>query len=136
MVSHKFWSPKKIAIAVTLRDEGYTYRDIAKRIGDGATFSAVRKLCLKFGVEHGVKHGVDVMDWPGNSPDLNPIENLWQRLKILVAKEKPSNKTKLIEAIIKSWFHIITAQELAKLVESMPRRCRAVIKSKGYATKY
>jgi hypothetical protein len=82
------------------------------------------------------EHGVDVMDWPGNSPDLNPIENLWQRLKILVAKEKPSNKTKLIEAIIKSWFHIITAQELAKLVESMPRRCRAVIKSKGYATKY
>jgi transposase len=345
MVSHKFWSPKKRAIAVTLRAEGYTYRQIAERLGGNATFSAVRKLCLKFddmksvtdkcrtgrprlsvarddrqllrlslsdrrktatqlmvdwnvrasvrtvrrrlckaglkariprkkpllnltqrkkrvqwakahlnwsqeqwnrvlwsdeskislfssdgihyvrrrsgeeflpqcltptmkhpvslmvwgcmsargvgrltvcdGIVNGVKYieilrskmlpsarslfdlqpprtvpdftfqqdnapchtanrvkawfhenGVDVMDWPGNSPDLNPIENLWHRLKMLVAKEKPSNKVKLTEAIIKSWYHVIKRDELKKLVQSMQRRCQAVIKSKGYATKY
>ena len=66
------------------------------------------------------KNGIDVMDWPGNNPNLNPIENLWHRLKILVAKEKPGNKVKLMEAIVKSWYHVITADELAKLVESMP----------------
>lgn len=82
------------------------------------------------------ENGVDVMDWPGNSPDLNPIENLWHRLKILVAKEKPSNKIKLTEAVIKSWYHVITCDELEKLVHSMQRRCQAVIQSKGYATKY
>ena len=48
MVAHKFWSPKKRAIAVTLRNEGYTYREIANRLSGQATFSAVRKLCLKF----------------------------------------------------------------------------------------
>ena len=47
---HKFWSPKKIAVPVAkiLRGESYTCRDIARRLGDHTTYSAVRKLCLKF----------------------------------------------------------------------------------------
>ena len=39
---------------------------------------------------------VEVLDWPGNSPDLNPIENLWSRLKRLVGGWKPSNRPELI----------------------------------------
>jgi hypothetical protein len=77
-----------------------------------------------------------VLSWPGNSPDLNPIENLWARLKCLVAAKHPSNKTQLIEAIISSWYHTVTTDELKALVDSMPRRCLAVIKAKGYPTKY
>jgi transposase len=80
--------------------------------------------------------GVVVLEWPGNSPDLNPIENLWRRLKILVGKSKPSNRVKLIESILHAWNHVITPNELENLVYSMPRRCAAVIKSKGYPTKY
>ena len=79
---------------------------------------------------------VNVLDWPGNSPDLNPIENLWRRLKILVAKAKPSNKTVLLESILYAWNHVITPAELQKLVDSMNSRCKAVINSKGYPTKY
>jgi hypothetical protein len=79
---------------------------------------------------------VNVLDWPGNSPDLNPIENLWRRLKIIVAKAKPSNKTALLESIVYAWNHVITPAELQKLVDSMTSRCKAVIKSKGYPTKY
>lgn len=79
---------------------------------------------------------VRVLDWPGNSPDLNPIENLWARLKRLVAVKRPSNRAQLIEAIISCWFHVITNDELKSLVHSMPRRCKAVIDAKGYATKY
>jgi len=79
---------------------------------------------------------VKLLDWPGNSPDLNPIENLWARLKRAVASKRPSNREDLIAAIINSWFHVIKADELEKLVDSMPRRCLAVIKAKGYPTRY
>ena len=81
-------------------------------------------------------HGVKLLEWSGNSPDLNPIENLWARLKRLVAKKHTSNKQDLIAAIIRSWFHVISSDELQNLVDSMPRHCQAVIDSKGYPTRY
>ena len=79
---------------------------------------------------------VTVLDWPGNSPDLNPIENLLRRLKVLVGKSKPRNRAKLIESILHAWNHMIAPQELENLAYSMPRICAAVIKSKGYPSKY
>ena len=81
-------------------------------------------------------HNVSVLKWPGNSPDLNPIENLWARLKRLVGKKHPSNKQELISAIISSWFHVIDSKDLAALVDSMPARCQAVIDWKGFPTRY
>lgn len=81
-------------------------------------------------------HKISVLPWPGNSPDLNPIENLWSRLKVMVSRANPSNKRELIEAIIQAWFRVITPEELAHLVNSMPRRIEAVLKNKGYPTKY
>jgi len=48
MTKARFWSPKKRAVAFTLRSEGYTYPEIAKRIGGKATHSGVLKLCRKF----------------------------------------------------------------------------------------
>lgn len=81
-------------------------------------------------------HHIEVLPWPGNSPDLNPIENLWSRLKVLVSRRNPSNKRELIEAILQAWFHVITAEDLRRLVDSMPRRIEQVIKLKGFPTKY
>jgi hypothetical protein len=80
--------------------------------------------------------GISVLEWPAQSPDLNPIENLWMQIKVLVAKDKPSTKTTLIEAIIKAWYKVITPERLESLVASMPRRCKAVIEAKGWPTKY
>lgn len=82
------------------------------------------------------KNKVELLDWPGNSPDLNPIENLWARLKRAVAAKRPSNKRQLTEAVIHAWHHIIAPTDLEKLVDSMPSRCDAVIKAKGYPTRY
>ena len=98
---------------------------------DGAPCHTAIK-CLQWFQSHGVK----LLQWPGNSPDLNPIENLWARLKRLVAKKHPSNKQDLTAAVISSWFHVIVSDELQNLGDSMPRRCQAVIDSKGYLTRY
>ncbi|CAG4946588.1 unnamed protein product [Parnassius apollo] len=46
---------------------------------------------------------VKVLDWPGNSPDLNPIENLWQKMKREISRELITNKRKLIERLIDVW---------------------------------
>ena len=76
------------------------------------------------------------MNWPVQSPDLNPIENLWHKINIIIAKNKPSNKIELIENNIQAWHHIVTPEELCNLVQSMPRRCKAVNQNKGFPTKY
>ena len=75
-------------------------------------------------------------DWPGQSPDINPIENLWNVMKLMVRNQGPKNRTELIEAVIYSWNHVVEKKTLQQLCDSMPRRLRAVINAKGNATKY
>jgi transposase-like protein len=81
--------------------------------------------------------GIQVMDWPSQSPDLNPIEHVWGYIKhqLRKRKDKPTSLDQLYEHIKEEWARI-PHRVLNNLVESMPRRCAAVIKNKGYSTKY
>lgn len=75
------------------------------------------------------------MDWPAQSPDLNPIEHLWDELGCRVGKKKHSNKRELLRSLNDEWTNI-PQERITRLIESMPRRCAAVIAAKGMATKY
>lgn len=81
-------------------------------------------------------NGINQMDWPGNSPDLNPIENLWSILKRRLRQIPNPNSKVLLENVYKIWFKEIDSSILKILVDSMPNRIENVLKAKGDATKY
>lgn len=74
--------------------------------------------------------------WPGNSPDLNPIENLWTLVKDKVAAHQPGSYNDLIAAVKEVWCKEITPELCQKLVQSMPARVKEVIKNGGKSTRY
>ncbi len=80
-------------------------------------------------------HGVTVLDWPANSPDLNLIENLWGIVKRKM-RDTRSNNADELKATVKETWASIPPQQCHKLITSMPRRIEAVIKAKGAPTKY
>lgn len=80
-------------------------------------------------------NNITVMEWPAQSPDLNPIENLWAVVKKKVSENHPSNNQELWAATERSW-NSIPIEKCQRLVDSMPARCRAVMANKGHATKY
>ena len=76
-----------------------------------------------------------VLSWPAQSPDLNPIENLWSILDHGIKTRTPKNEEELFQILQNQWKNI-SGELLQSLVESMPRRFKAVIKSRGFTTKY
>ena len=78
---------------------------------------------------------VHVLDWPANSPHLNPIENLWGIVKKKLHKHQPNTCEQLKDAMKTCW-NEVTPHECQQLLHSMPRRIEAVIKARGDATKY
>ncbi len=80
---------------------------------------------------------INVLDWPGNSPDVNPIENLWAIVKYRLESEDTTTKSKLISAILHIWNHDEDLQKnCVTLVHSMLNRVRSLIKAKGAHIKY
>ena len=82
-------------------------------------------------------HGIEVLPWPGNSPDMNPIENLWAILKSQMKKKTITNKQQLIEELISAWARNASMLEHCRaLVRSMPERVKKLKMAKGSFTKY
>lgn len=80
---------------------------------------------------------LEVLEWPAQSPDLNPIEHLWEDLKRSLAKyeTQPKGMTELWERVEAEW-NKISIDTCRKLIDSMPNRIEAVLKAKGGYTKY
>ena len=98
---------------------------------DGAP--AHRALATKVFLE---ENGVALLpDWPGQSPDLNIIENFWEILKKKVAESRPSNINEVWETV-EIQFYAVSDEYICKLYGSLPKIMFQVIRNKGFATKY
>lgn len=89
-------------------------------------------------------HGIDWIEWPAHSPDLNPIEHVWAALKRNLKRMFPDlwelkrNKLDIQEFtryLTLAW-EAIPQGLIDKLVDSIPTRLRAVKKARGWYTKY
>ena len=77
---------------------------------------------------------LNVLEWPSQSPDLNPIKHLWRDLKITVQQLSPFNLTEL-ERICREEGEKLPNYRCVKLVALFPIRLEAVIAAKGTSTK-
>lgn len=87
-------------------------------------------LCKNYLTEAENEGTLTVMKWPPQSPDLNPIELLWDELDRRIRAECPTSKNQLWTALQREWNNI-PLETLRKLIERMPRIVRAVVKARG-----
>ena len=81
------------------------------------------------------KKHINVVEWPSQSPDLNPIENLWRELKLRVVKRQPRN-LKDLERICKEEWTKIPPKICANLLTNYNKRLASVLANNGFSTKY
>ena len=81
--------------------------------------------------------GINKMNWPACSPDLNPIEHVWDMLGRSVRGREvaPASIHELRLALEEAWGNI-QQEDICNLIDSMSRRLQAVIAARGGNTKY
>ncbi|KAG2456454.1 TCB1 transposase, partial [Polypterus senegalus] len=80
-------------------------------------------------------NSVNVLEWPSQRPDLNPIKHLWRDLKMAVHRRFPSNLMELERCCKEEWAKL-AKDRCAKLVASYSKRLEAAMAAKGASTKY
>jgi transposase len=90
------------------------------------------------------EHKIELLEWPPCSPDLSPIENVWSLLKRQLRKRYPHlrnlkdnrrDRAIFAECVDQTW-RDIPQHKIRGLLESLPNRLRAVIRARGWYTKY
>ena len=76
------------------------------------------------------KSNMKVMEWPSQSPDLNPLELLWEECDRQVKKRKPTNLHDLEDAVKDVWTNM-APEKMEKLINRMPALCEEVIAADG-----
>lgn len=91
-----------------------------------------------------LEHGIELLDWPPNSPDLSPIENIWSILKRQIRRRFPhlrdlkdneEDRAEFQRCVEDAWRAIPQAQIVA-CIDSLERRLQACIRARGWYTKY
>src|SRR3954469_5895835 len=115
----------------TIRAHDFTVKDIIfQHDGDPKHTANSTKQWLK-------RDKIMVLDWPPQSPDLNPIEHLWNEVdrRLRKLETRVHSQDQLWEAIQKIWVEMDN-EFLTTLINSMPERIEDVIKAKGGYTRW
>ncbi|CAK9806971.1 Transposable element Tcb1 transposase [Anthophora quadrimaculata] len=89
------------------------------------------RLCRDWKAEN----GINVLEWPSQSLDANPIENVWAIMKIKLRGKTMCILKQLSRQIRKIW-RSLPREYAENLVKSMPRRCEAILQNNGDFTQY
>jgi len=83
------------------------------------------------------QHGIQTLQWPALSPDLNPIEHLWDEIqrRLNEVRPRPTTAAVLAQAYHRVWTQVPMAF-INRLIHSMYRRCDAVVNVQGGHTRY
>ncbi len=127
--------------AIRYREEilGPIARPYAGPVGPGFllvhdnTRPHVARVCRQFLEDE----GIDTIEWPPRSPDLNPIEHPWDIMfqSIWCRQVAPETVQELNDALVQIWEEI-PQDTIHRLIRSMPRRCQACIQACGGNTNY
>lgn len=87
--------------------------------------------------DHFQQQQINVLPWPAVSPDLSPIEHIWDELERRLRRRQnpPENHHQLAQALQEEWNNM-PQQRIQRLIGSMRRRCQAVITAQGGHTRY
>src|SRR5206468_6967067 len=82
-------------------------------------------------------HHLEKLDWPEQSPDLNPIENLWSFMKPNIQARNPrvNSLGQMCRVVQEEWENLMV-DSWRQMVESMPSRMAAVISNKGGSVRW
>ena len=72
---------------------------------------------------------IELLDWPGNSSDIKPIENLWSIIKARIQEGRYEKIPQLKPALSRFWCLDVTPEVCIKLVAFMPERINLVLKT-------
>ncbi|CAH2208221.1 jg11038 [Pararge aegeria aegeria] len=80
---------------------------------------------------------ITVMEWPARSPDINPIEHVWDLLKRKVKSRIPAlaNVGELRIVVVEEWRRL-SQEAIDNIILSMPRRVETLIRARGGNTRY
>ena len=81
------------------------------------------------------QNDIQRIDWPAQSPDASPVENLWSDISRAIIRDRPSTKDGLIRCVFRAWASI-TPAHVRRLYDSLPRRMRQIVAMRGYPTRY
>ena len=110
-----------------------------KAVGGNVVFMQDNAPCHKSKavIEFLRQENVTTLDWPPQSPDLNPIENLWALIKRKLKKKfsTPKTRDQLIDQVFEVW-EDIDSDLRNNLVKSMTNRLKEVLEKKGRSINY